>query len=259
MATFADHRQVLKVQNGGRRRPGHFPFIRRAGGRPEYYVADPSVDLTPYSEKYGWKDKFFSWALNAGPLTTSCTPSRVLRRNRLVVQRNPAEEKGWQMPTNRADFEKFRQTVQDDGMIPLAHGASIIKIANDWIMTQYIGAVCGKRRNQKVLTGGEKVDRRTHALRFEMIVKDWQAGWIGNKQSQSISQDDATALLYQKAGGYQAGGLLAVCQYSNRHGQRHHRRYHRHDAVSVLYRGGRPCFPLGNRRGILRKRQHKIP
>lgn len=196
--TSADHRQVLKVQMAAGEGPDIFLLDGPAVAQ-EYYVADRLLDLTPYSEKYGWKDKFFSWALKCGTFDDKLYAVPVSYEG-IVWWYNETllEEKGWEMPTNRADFEKFCQTAQDDGMIPMAYGASNIKIANDWIMTQYIGAVCGKEETQKVLTGEKKWTDEPMRSAFEMIVKDWQAGWIGNKQSQSISQDDATALLYQR-------------------------------------------------------------
>lgn len=241
----ADHREVIKVQMAAGSGPDIFLLDGPAVAQ-EYYAAERILDLTPYSEKYGWEEQFYSWALDCATFDERLWAVPISYEG-IVWWYNESmfEENGWEIPKNREEFEAFCETVQEAGIIPMSYGASNIKIANDWIATQYIAAVCGKEETRKVLTGETKWTDDPMRTAIQTMVDDWKNGWIGNKQSQSISQDDATSLLFQRMAATKPEGswMYSTVSAGMNEGSTE-------DKINVtlfpsFIEGNNPVFPLG--------------
>jgi raffinose/stachyose/melibiose transport system substrate-binding protein len=195
--TSGEHNEVLGVQMAAGQGPDMF-LLDGPSVTIQFKAASRVLDLTPYASQYKWDEHIFDWAID------SCTIdgkiySLPMSYEGIVWWYNETmfKENNWRLPANRQEFEAFCRENMNKGLIPMAFGASEPKYANDWVMVQYMAALCSTKQTADVLLGKAKWTENPMRKAFAQIVEDWQAGWMGS--TQSITQDDATSLFFDRS------------------------------------------------------------
>jgi ABC-type glycerol-3-phosphate transport system substrate-binding protein len=209
-------RQSIQIQVAG----GGGPDILDLDGPTdavEFAKAGRITDLLPYSAKYNWPGLFFEWAYDSG-----------YYQNKLYSLPNSFE--GMVMYYNLDVFKKYNiaipntaselvaacQAFQKNGIIPISFGNSNYQGAVDWLYSTWTSCYAGPEKVRDVLQGKIKWDDPLLTASIQQMVDWWQAGYIGDKKSQAITNDDMVALFAngQAAmmvdGTWATGALLAV-------------------------------------------------
>jgi raffinose/stachyose/melibiose transport system substrate-binding protein len=138
------------------------------------------ADLTPYAEKFGWKDSLSSWAINAftqdGKLYA--LPMRVdtmlLYFNKTLFEKN-----GWTQPQNRADLEALAAEAHGKGITPFGSSNVDWKAAGEWLMTIFWNHHAGPDALHQALSGEIKFTDPVFVESVELLKSYFDKGWMG--------------------------------------------------------------------------------
>ncbi len=187
-------RQTLQVQIAG----GGGPDIAALDGPTdanEFAKAGRILALDEYSEKYGWADLFFPWAYETskfdGKLYSlpNSFEGMVIYYNKDVFEAN-----GWDYPTTEAELEETCKKCQAADIIPLLFGNSNYQGAVDWLYSTFLSCYSGPEIIKAALEGEKKWDDPLIKGAIQLMVDYWQKGYLGEKMSQAISNDDMIAM-----------------------------------------------------------------
>jgi ABC-type glycerol-3-phosphate transport system substrate-binding protein len=209
-------RQSLQIQIAG----GGGPDIIGVDGPTdavEYAKAGRVADLTPYAQKYKWTDTFFDWAYSSG-LYNGKLYSIADSFEGMVMYYNLDVFKKYNLkvPTTAAELVAVSQAFQKNGIIPMSFGNSNYQGAVDWLYSTWLSCYAGPAKVKDLLTGKTTFADPLLTGAIQQMVDYWQAGYIGDKKSQAITNDDMVALFAngQAAmmvdGTWATGQLLAV-------------------------------------------------
>lgn len=191
---YYSDRQTLQVQIAG----GGGPDIAAVDGPTdanEYAKAGRILALDEYAEKYGWADLFFPWAYETckfdGKLYSlpNSFEGMVIYYNKDVFEAN-----GWSYPTNAAELEEICKKCQAAGIVPMSFGNSNYQGAVDWLYSTFLSCYAGPDTIKAALKGEKKWDDPLIKGAIQMMVDYWQKGYLGEKMSQAISNDDMVAM-----------------------------------------------------------------
>ncbi|MDX6724244.1 MAG: raffinose/stachyose/melibiose transport system substrate-binding protein [Solirubrobacteraceae bacterium] len=139
------------------------------------------ADLTPYAEKYKWKDRLLGWALDAG--SNEGKPySLPMEYESIVLYFNKSlfEDKGWKPPTNRSELEALAEEVQGQGMVPFSAGNK------DWrpwtgqiFVTVFFNHFAGPQAVYDALTGKLPWTDAVFVDAIELLNSYFKKGWFG--------------------------------------------------------------------------------
>lgn len=187
-------RQSLQVEVAG----GGGPDILDLDGPTdvaEFAKADRVLALDDYAEQYGWNDMFYEWAYNSCYYNEklyslpTCFEGMVMYYNMDVMN-----EHGWEIPQTKAELEELMPKMQEEGIIPIAFGNSNYQGAVDWLYSTFTSCYGGGPAAVKAAmegTGSYTDDGIKES--FQTMIDWWQQGWIGDKASQSITNEDMVA------------------------------------------------------------------
>lgn len=187
-------RQSLQVQIAG----GGGPDIMDLDGPTdavEFAKAGRIVDLDKYADQYGWSDIFYEWAYGTGFYSEklyslpNSFEGMVFYYNTDVMEAN-----GWEKATNAEELVALMQKCQDAGVIPMAFGNSNYQGAVDWLYSTFTSCYAGPEALKAALQGTAQWTDEPVRGSIQQMVDWWQAGYIGDKKSQAISNDDMVAL-----------------------------------------------------------------
>jgi raffinose/stachyose/melibiose transport system substrate-binding protein len=138
------------------------------------------LDMTPYSQQYGWGEKLLPWALDTG-----------LRDGKLFLLPNELEttiaytsqklwdEKGWTPPTNRADFEAWATDTMGQGIIPVAMGTGDCGLCTNWLVSIFFTNYAGPDAVYQALSGQIRFDDPVFVEAIDLLNTYMQNGWLG--------------------------------------------------------------------------------
>lgn len=158
------------------------------------YKADNLLlDLSPISEKYGWKDKMFDWAYNLS-LVDNSVYTLPMGYEGIVIwyDKTVANEIGVdpESITNLAEFEAALQKASDAGYIPIMLGSQDWPHAQEWylsIMYSYTGRQLLKDTVEGKASWTDPAFKETVEL-----YKSWHdKGYLANGKSYILTSDDA--------------------------------------------------------------------
>lgn len=205
-------RQSLQIEVAG----GGGPDILDLDGPTdvaEFAKADRVLDLGSYAEKYGWKDLFYDWAYN------SCFYNDKLYSlptafEGMVIYYNMdvMKENGWSKPANQTELIALMQQMQEKGIIPISFGNSNYQGAVDWIYSTFTSCYAGPVPIKAAMTGEGKFTDAPIRDSLQLMVDWWQKGWLGDKASQSITNEDMTAFFAEGRAGMMINGTWASNQ-----------------------------------------------
>ncbi|MDC7289598.1 ABC transporter substrate-binding protein [Blautia schinkii] len=153
------------------------------------------VNLQEYREKYNLDEEMYDWALKACEyngelyaLPHSVETSDMTYNNDLL------KELGLEVPQTREEFEKACETALEQDIIPIAWGYSGVPVLVAWFYGHYLTTYAGPENVKKLLNGEITFEDENIRGAFETMKADWDAGYINDKKSGAISNDEARSL-----------------------------------------------------------------
>lgn len=194
LSPTADYEQVLKVQlsaKGG-------PDICNMGGptiTAEFVSANKILDLTSYVEECGMDKQMFTWALDSCRVNGSIySLPNSYEALMLWINNDMFAEKGWTVPTNWEEMQAFCEAAMNEGIIPMAFGTSDFTAINEQFVSIAFACYAGRDNVVKALKGELPWTDQIFVDSINCLKDMWQKGWISDKKSHAISDNDASAL-----------------------------------------------------------------
>lgn len=203
-------RQSLQIEVAG----GGGPDIMDLDGPTdvaEFAKADRVLDLGEYAEKYGWGDMFYDWAYNSsyydGKLYSLPTAfeGMVMYYNMDVM-----EENGWEIPKTKAELEALLPQIQEKGIIPISFGNSNYQGAVDWLYSTFTSCYAGPDAVKAAMEGTGKYTDDAIKASFQTMIDWWNEGWLGDKASMSITNEDMRAFFAEGRAAMMISGTWAA-------------------------------------------------
>ena len=186
-------RQSLQVEVAG----GGGPDILDLDGPTdvaEFAKADRVLDLGEYSEQYGWKDMFYDWAYNSCFYNDKLYSLPTAFEGMVMYYNMDVfEENGWTIPETKEELEALMPKIQEAGIIPISFGNSNYQGAVDWLYSTFTSCYGGPEAVKAAMEGTGQFTDDAIKSSFETMVNWWQEGWLGDKASQSITNEDMLA------------------------------------------------------------------
>jgi len=207
---FYSERQTLQIQIAG----GGGPDIAAVDGPTdanEFAKAGRILPLDKYAEQYGWEELFFDWAWGTsfydGKLYSlpNSFEGMVIYYNIDVF-----ETQGWEYPTNIAELEAVCKAAQEAGIVPISFGNSNYQGAVDWLYSMYLNCYAGPDIIKAALKGETQWNNPVIYEAVEMMVRHWQEGYLGERMSQALSNDDMVAMFADGKAAMMIDGTWAV-------------------------------------------------
>ncbi|GAA1488089.1 ABC transporter substrate-binding protein [Brachybacterium sacelli] len=146
----------------------------------EFVNAERFTSLDSYAEKNSWQDKVLPWAYEAGVLQghNYMVPTSY---ETMIMVYNAAvfEEKGWDIPTNREEFEAFAAAAKDADMMPVGIGAGDWAAATEWLVSSFMNHAAGPEAVHDALTGSIGWDDQRIIDSIALLKDYFDQGWIG--------------------------------------------------------------------------------
>lgn len=179
----------------------------------EFAKADRVLPLDSYAEKYGWADIFYDWAYD------SCFFQKKLyslptsfEGMMIYYNMDVMEENGWEIATTVDELETLMKAMQEKGIIPMSFGNSNYQGAVDWLYSSFLSCNAGPENLKKAIEGDIPFDDPSMVEAINQMVDWWQAGYIGDRASQSITQEDLSAFFAEGRAGMMLNGTWASSQ-----------------------------------------------
>lgn len=177
-----------------------------AGEAPDLMLLDPSeakeryksgyvAPLDAYYEMYGWGSAMFNWAKNAyvEGETTIGVPWNY-EGLILVYNETMFNENGWKVPQNYNELMEIVPQMVDKGIMPFAWGSSDNPGVDDWWVTSIINSILGKEGTKQLFSGDKKWTDPEIEEGIQRYSDFWNAGYVTEKKSHAISQEDGNQL-----------------------------------------------------------------
>ena len=192
----ADTRNVLRVQLSA----GQGPDLCCLDGptdAQELFAAGRLMDLAPYYEKYGWSEILADWAENTVKAGDAYAGIPIeVEAMWLWYNTDLFAEYGWEVPTTYEELVAICEASMENGYTALAFGNSnAISDIDHWLSTAY-NLYAGVEDLKAALRGEKKWTDDTLKGSIQILNDMWQAGYINDKQSYAVSNDDARTLFY---------------------------------------------------------------
>ena len=166
----------------------------------EYVDGNKILDLTEYVQNSGLDKKVFKWALDSckvdGKIYSVPNSYEALM---LWYNKDMFEANGWKVPETYEDLKSVCEEAQSKGIIPIAFGTSDFKAINEQFVGVALCAYAGRENVKKALNGEMKWTEPVFQEAITTLNDMWQAGWINDKKSHAISQDDGYSLFYNQS------------------------------------------------------------
>lgn len=181
----------------------------------EYVAADRLMDLTPYAEQYGWNDIIYDWAYDVCKVDGKLMSIPNGLEGLVMFYRTDIfEENEWAMPTGADAFDALLADEKAAGYIPMAFGTAGNTAPNEHWVSAALNSYAGPNKVRDALQGRAKWTDPELRDAFQKLVDMWQAGYLSESNSQSISNLDASALLAQGRAAMTMNGTWCFWVYS---------------------------------------------
>ncbi|SHO46073.1 extracellular solute-binding protein [Anaerocolumna xylanovorans] len=205
-------RQSLQVEVAG----GGGPDIMDLDGPTdvaEFAKGSRVLELGDYAEKYGWANLFYDWAYKSCfyndklySLPTSFE-GMVMYYNMDVMEKN-----GWEVPQTEDELVELMKKVKEKDIIPIAFGNSNYQGAVDWLYSTFSSCYAGPKAVKAAMEGNGKYTDAAIKDAFQTMVDWWKNGWIGDKASQSVTNEDMLAFFAEGKAAMMIDGTWASNQ-----------------------------------------------
>ena len=196
MQMTPDVENVIKVQLSAGEGADIFHLTAPAHAA-EYARSGRLLSLERYDEEYGWEDLMFQWAHDASVVNGELYSVPMSYEAVVLYYRTDIfEENGWEFPETYEELIDVCQKAQDAGLIPIAYGVNGFETSNDWYLSQVFNNYCGRQAVKDVLEGTAKFTDDIFVDAITRYNELWQLGYIGNKQTHVVSNEEANSLFY---------------------------------------------------------------
>jgi raffinose/stachyose/melibiose transport system substrate-binding protein len=183
---------------------GNGPDIIEASGPAQTlrYVNNGNVlALDEYIDKFGWRDKFIPWALEAGQVNGKLY-SLPASLETFSIYYNPAtlDEHGWKPPTTLAEFEDICADAKNKGLTPVAAGNADWKPATEWHVTWVWNAFAGPQAIYEALNGTRRWTDPVFVDAISLLKSWFDKGWYGGS-AEGYFTNQFTSIYQQLAAG----------------------------------------------------------
>lgn len=172
-----------------------------SGAGPDIFMLEPFdvmtfsqsdllLKLDKYSEKYGWSDKIFDWALQSCTIDGSLMAvPHAYETCMFWYNQELLDKYGWKVPETREEFVEVCEEAQKAGIVPIAYGIMGGESNNMWVISDYMSSYCGTDTLNKLYAGELKFTDPEIRKAFELYYEDYQKGWYSDKKTASIDYD----------------------------------------------------------------------
>lgn len=205
-------RQSLQVEVAG----GGGPDILDLDGPTdvaEFAKADRVLDLGKYAEQYGWQDMFYDWAYNSCFYNEKlCSLPTSFEGMVMYYNMDVMKENGWEVPKTEDELVELMKKIQEKGIIPITFGNSNYQGAVDWLYSTFTSCYGGPAAVKAAMEGTGKYTDEPIKESIQTMVDWWQEGWLGDKASQSITNEDMLAFFAEGRAAMMIDGTWASNQ-----------------------------------------------
>lgn len=189
---FSD-RQTLSVQIAGGGGPD-FVLLDGVTDAVEFAKAGRIIDLTDYAAAYNWEEEFYPWAYKTAiyedklySIPNSFEGMVIYYNEKVFAEQN------WEKPKNAEEIVALCEDALSKGIVPFAFGNSDYQGAVDWLYSSFMSCYAGPELMKAALLGEKQLSEPHIFDSIQLMVDWWQAGYIGNKMSQALTNDDMVA------------------------------------------------------------------
>ncbi|MBM7564742.1 ABC transporter substrate-binding protein [Paenibacillus sacheonensis] len=193
-----------------------------SGEAPDLMLMDPSAakerfksnyiaPMDEYYTKYGWDQTMYKWAKNAY-VEDGKAIGIPWNYEGLIVMYNESmfKENGWTIPTNYNELMALVPKIKDKGIMPFAWGSSDNPGVDDWWVTSIVNSVLGPEGTKQLFSGDTKWTDPTIVDAIQRYSDFWNAGYVTDKKSYAISQEDSMQLFLTGKAAMRLDGTWAL-------------------------------------------------
>ena len=182
------------------------PFVAKESYKKGY--VEP---LDKYYEKYQYDKDMFAWAKNAYSYDGKIIGIPWNYEGLLFVYNKDLFKKNnWEVPQNYSQLESLSKEIQKKGLIPLAWGTSDCAGCDDWWVTSMVNSTLGKEGTKQLFSGDKKWTDPEMVEAVQRFSDFWNKGYLSEKKSHAISQEDSMQLFAQGKAAMRLDGTWAL-------------------------------------------------
>lgn len=156
------------------------------------------VDLTPYAEQYGWKDRlvdaFYDLCTVGGKLYS--IPGGVGNYG-VFYNKQVLEENGWNVPTTYEELTSIMDQAMEKGMYGGLIGAKDWRYTNEWPVSMLFTSVAGPEAVYKCLSGEQKWNSPELLEAVNELVLWNDKGYMGGDDYWNLDANEIFQLLLE--------------------------------------------------------------
>ncbi len=157
----------------------------------QYAEAGKAVDMTPYAEKYNWKDVLADWAYNTCIYKDKLySLPTAYEGTGMIYNLDVMEEHGWDIPQNLEEMEKWMEEAKNAGIMPIAFGNAGSQESVDHIYSTILSCMAGPEVVKQAINGEIPFDDPRMVEPIAKFKEWFDKGYISDGASQTITQTD---------------------------------------------------------------------
>ena len=162
---------------------------------PDYASTNRILSLENYRKEYNLDDSMYDWAIRSCLYKDEmyALPASV-EATAMTYNKNLLDQLGKDVPTNREEFVDVCNAALEAGLIPVSFGYSGNNLLLTWPYEHYLTCYAGGEKTAQLLKGEITFDDPDIKGAFELLKADWDAGYINDKKSGAITNDEARIL-----------------------------------------------------------------
>ena len=162
---------------------------------PDYASTNRILSLENYRKEYNLDDSMYDWAIRSCLYKDEmyALPASV-EATAMTYNKNLLDQLGKDVPTNREEFVDVCNAALEAGLIPVSFGYSGANLLLTWPYEHYLTCYAGGEKTAQLLKGEITFDDPDIKGAFELLKADWDAGYINDKKSGAITNDEARIL-----------------------------------------------------------------
>lgn len=162
---------------------------------PDYASTGRILNLQDYREEYQLDESMYDWAIRSCLYQNDmyALPASV-EATAMTYNKDLLDKLGKDVPTNREEFVDICEAALEEGLIPVSFGYSGQPILMTWPYEHYLTCYAGGEKTAQLLKGEIGFDDPEIKGAFELLKADWDAGYVNDKKSGAITNDEARSL-----------------------------------------------------------------
>ena len=162
---------------------------------PDYASTGRILNMEEYRKEYSLDDKMYDWAIKSCLYQDElyALPASV-EATAMTYNKDLLDKLGKKVPTTREEFADVCDAALENDLIPVSFGYSGVPILMTWPYEHYLTCYAGAEKTAQLLKGEIGFDDPEIKGAFELLKADWDAGYINDKKSGAITNDEARSL-----------------------------------------------------------------